>query len=147
MRGLAADYTVTVEGAGYRIVDKVAGRDGSTFVTSIEVIRWSNNAVRTLSYPPVAASIGEAEGKGGPEVSPLMAADADSFVLPALASDHTQVLPGLDAAKAFDGFDVPSGLADRLFIGLEAQLAHYDGAWSLAQDHARAAVFDHDWLS
>ncbi|KQW80931.1 hypothetical protein ASC65_13265, partial [Brevundimonas sp. Root1279] len=109
MRGLAADYTVTVEGAGYRIVDKVAGRDGSTFVTSIEVIRWSNNAVRTLgyrivdkvagrdgstfvtsievirwsnnavrtlSYPPVAASIGEAEGKGGPEVSPLLSADA-----------------------------------------------------------------------
>ncbi|WP_442854123.1 hypothetical protein [Brevundimonas sp. Root1279] len=148
MRGLAADYTVVADGSGWRITDSVAGRDGSTFVTSIEVIRWVNNQVRTLSYPPVAASIGESEGKGGPEVSPLMAADADSFVLPALASDQAQVLPSLTFADAFDGFDVAPGLADRLFLGLEARMAHHDGGLSgFNHDGFNAGVSNDDWLS
>ncbi|KQW78799.1 hypothetical protein [Brevundimonas sp. Root1279] len=147
MRGLAGEYTVTAEGAGYRILDKVAGRDGSTFVTSIEVIRWSNNQTRLLTYPSPAASIGESEGKGGAEVSPLMAADADPFVLPALADDAAQVLPSLTFADAFDGFDVASGLADRLFLGLEARMAHHDGGLS-GFDHGGfdAGVSNDDWL-
>ncbi|WP_162245655.1 hypothetical protein, partial [Brevundimonas sp. Root1279] len=105
------------------------------------------------SYPPVAASIGEAEGKGGPEVSPLLSADAaakdgDAFVLPALSDDGPQVLPGLGADKAFDGFDdLPLGLTDRLFLGLEARMAHHD-AWTWTLDHdGLVPVRDgHDWV-
>ena len=153
MRGLAGEYPVTAEGNGYRIVDSVAGRDGSTFVTSIEVIRWSNNQVRTLSYPPVAASLGELSAKGGPEVSPLpgddlLGKDWDAFVLPALGDDTAQVLPGLAATKAVDGFEILPALADRLSLGLEHQLAMHDG-WMLTEaSEGQGPVLrdGHDWM-
>ncbi|MFC7380557.1 hypothetical protein ACFQQC_18630, partial [Brevundimonas sp. GCM10030266] len=44
LRGLRADYTITAEGAGYRIVDNVAGRDGSTFVLSMERLMYGNGS-------------------------------------------------------------------------------------------------------
>jgi Ca2+-binding RTX toxin-like protein len=75
LRGVQANYTITAEGAGWRIVDSVASRDGSTYVESIEVLRFSNNATRTLTYGPSGAlePVDKAVGEdfGGPLVSLL----------------------------------------------------------------------------
>ena len=104
-RGARADYTVTAEGAGYRVVDSVAGRDGSTFVDSIETLRFmTGNTVTQLSYPPAAP---EAAGKGGEDGAQVLPGPAfdktgDAFVLPALPDDQPLVLPGLEAVKAGD---------------------------------------------
>ncbi|MCS6627310.1 calcium-binding protein [Roseibacterium beibuensis] len=137
LRGVAADYTITAEGAGWRIVDSVGGRDGSTFVTSVEVLRYVNNTTTTLTYPPPAPGALESGGKGIGEalVSPL--AEDDAFVLPALPGDEPLVLPGLEA---FEGDGEPLVLpgaeeAMPLFVALEGRLAP-------AGD--RALTLDHD---
>jgi hypothetical protein len=108
LRGLAAQYTITAEGSGYRIVDSVAGRDGSTFVDSVEVLRFVNNATTILTYPPAAPASLETGAKDGALVSPLID-DGDGFgplVSPAEGDGVSgknlhglQVLPHLD-----DGF-------------------------------------------
>ena len=36
LRGIEVDYTVTAAGAGWRIVDNVADRDGTTLITNVE---------------------------------------------------------------------------------------------------------------
>ena len=54
LRGLAGDYTVAAEGDGWRIVDAVSGRDGSTFVSSIEVLRFADNATQTVAASPAS---------------------------------------------------------------------------------------------
>jgi hypothetical protein len=77
LRGVEANYTITVEGAGYRVVDAVAGRDGSTFVESIEVLRFlPNNIVRLLTYPPTLSAPDVAEkaapDTAAPQVQPLL---------------------------------------------------------------------------
>src|SRR5690606_19410658 len=123
--GTKAQYTVTAEGEGWRIVDSVAGRDGSTWVESVKVLRsLDGNTTTKLDYPP-AGSMPEAGGAGskGSEalVSPLAdddlaplvlpglneaatvkAGDRDAFVLPALDDDQPLVLPGLETSKAAD---------------------------------------------
>ena len=102
LRGLAADYTVTAEGDGWRIVDAVGGRDGSTFVTSIELLRFSNGGTRTLDYALAATSAGDEKDAGGPQVSRVL--DDASFGTPKGDMSGPQVLPG-----AFDdGFLVTS---------------------------------------
>ncbi|MCS6627121.1 hypothetical protein N0B44_29830 [Roseibacterium beibuensis] len=132
LRGVAANYTITAEGNGYRIVDSVPGRDGSTFVTSIEVLRYANNTVTVLSYPPAAAGIGEATGKSASDDAWILpglmfdkAADDDAFVLPALPDDEPLVLPGLEAFKAGDEPLVLPGAGEStpLLQALEARLA------------------------
>jgi hypothetical protein len=98
-RGSKAQYTVTAEGSGYRVVDTVAGRDGSTYVDSIEVLRFmTDGAVTTLNYARTLLAPPETDSKddGGAQVSPL--ADDDAFVLPTLV-DQPQVLPDLGAGK------------------------------------------------
>ena len=55
LTGIASEYTVIAEAGGWRILDTVAGRDGSTFVLSIETLRFSNNTTQTLTYPSPAA--------------------------------------------------------------------------------------------
>src|SRR5690606_24413300 len=47
-RGTKAQYTVTAEGEGWRIVDSVAGRDGSTWVESVEVLRFLDGNTTTV---------------------------------------------------------------------------------------------------
>ncbi|MGV8951881.1 MAG: M10 family metallopeptidase C-terminal domain-containing protein [Cypionkella sp.] len=106
LRGLAADYTITAEGAGYRIVDAVTGRDGSTFVTSIEQLQYSNNSIRVLSYP--AASAGDTADKdaGAPQVSRVL--DEADTVIAKTHEDGPQVQPGaFDADIAKDSHDTP----------------------------------------
>ena len=105
-RGAKAQYTVTTEGAGYRILDTVGGRDGSTYVDSIETLRFmEDSTVTLLTYPPVAPGALETTDKaagedfGGPVVSTLMndpevqpMADDDVFV--STDFDGPQILPG-----------------------------------------------------
>ncbi|GAA0640691.1 beta strand repeat-containing protein [Brevundimonas lenta] len=101
LRGVAANYVIVSEGAGYRIVDSVAGRDGSTYVESVELLRFiAGNTTRVLTYPP-------------PPSGPLETSDKfidDAFVLPPAADDtavqalpETSVLDAL-AARPHAGF-------------------------------------------
>ncbi|GAA0646343.1 M10 family metallopeptidase C-terminal domain-containing protein [Brevundimonas lenta] len=101
VRGTQAQYTVTTEGSGWRIVDTVAGRDGTIYVESIEAVRFlSGNTKTVLTYTHAAAP--ELSAKDvGPLVSPMLADDA--FVLPALDDKAgPQVLPVQDEL-AFEG--------------------------------------------
>ena len=128
-RGAKAQYTVTVEGDGYRIVDSVAGRDGSTLVTSIEVLRFmTGNTTTALAYPPAgAAPLAEGQDKagadGGALVSPLH--DEDAFVLPDLVAGK-----GAGAGPLV----LPGAVND-------------DAVWSFgAARHAIGSVFDNPWV-
>ena len=97
LRGLAADYTITAEGGGYRVTDAVGGRDGSDLLTGIETLRFSDGSTMTLPSSAPAA----------PQVLPAMAGDkpvAGPEVLPGASDDKAghdgpQVLPGVE-----DGF-------------------------------------------
>ena len=141
-RGSKAQYTVTVEGAGWRIVDSVAGRDGSTYVESVEVLRFLTGNTTTLLVPAAPAEDGTAD-KGHPaQVSPLaegedhfgplvlpVESDArswdDPFVLPSAPDDQPLVLPAAEADKfADDALVLPGaeGPAHPLFADLEMRL-------------------------
>ncbi len=129
LRGVGSDYTITAEGAGWRIVDSVDDRDGSTYVESVEVLRYANNTITVLSYPPPAADAPEPAGKGqgdGAQMPPSLLDDKgyDAFVLPALPDDGPLVLPGQEASKAGEEPLVLPGLDDPppLFVALEARL-------------------------
>lgn len=130
LRGAQAQYAVTAEGAGYRIVDTVAGRDGSTFVDSIELLRFlTGGTTRALAYPPAA-----------PDLSPK---EADAFVLPAIEDRAAQVPPALG-----DPAETPPAPIERLFLGLEQQLVlHDDALLGLAHQGPVAARDGDDWLS
>ena len=82
--GAAADYTITAEGAGWRIVDSVGGRDGSILATSIEWLRYGNGSTVALGAPPPAPLLSGKEA-------------GDAFVLPAAADDAFLPLPGAEA--------------------------------------------------
>lgn len=139
LRGLAADYTITAEGEGYRIDDAVAGRDGSTFVLSIEYLRYSNGSTGVLTYPPAAAAgpgeAKEAAGNGvspprldsgpgkddsGPQVLPP-GFDDDAFLAGTGKDDHPLVLPGAPDAGIRD-FRT-GGLDD---LGRQTQLTAFE---------------------
>lgn len=77
LRGLAADYTITAEGDGWRIVDGVAGRDGSTFVTRIERLGYADGSLQPLLMD--AASATTAKDADGPQTFPGV---VDDDVLP-----------------------------------------------------------------
>jgi serralysin len=96
VRGLAADYTITAEGGGYRVTDAVGGRDGSDLLTGVETLRFSDGSTVTLPAPI----------PGTPQVLPALAGDktitAGPEVLPGATGDKTlfdgpQTLPGIDA--------------------------------------------------
>jgi len=104
LRGVAAEYSITAEGDGYRIIDSVADRDGSTFVTSVEVLRYANNTVTVLSYPPPAPTPMEPAAKATDAAQVLPTITDDAFVLPPMVPDapiakgweDMQILPGID---------------------------------------------------
>ncbi|MCS6622546.1 Ig-like domain-containing protein [Roseibacterium beibuensis] len=129
LRGVSSDYTITAEGSGWRIVDSVGGRDGSTFVTSIEVLRYADNTTTVLAYPPAAPAGPESVAKDGQaaQVLPGLTFDkaGDAFVLPALPDDEPLILPGLEALKAGDEPSILPGAHERapLFADLDARLA------------------------
>ena len=110
LRGARADYTITVEGPGYRIIDAVAGRDGSTYVNGVEMLRFLSTNT-TLALEPLAPL---------PPLAPLepvdkAGLDSDAFVFPAGADFGPQALstladeaqlPGAAPAAA-QWFDAP----------------------------------------
>ncbi|HYC97850.1 calcium-binding protein [Brevundimonas sp.] len=133
LRGIPANYTITAEGAGYRIVDGVAGRDGSTFVSSIELVRFLGDGTTTvLTYPP-------------PGPAPLEAGDkaaGDAQVLPPLIDDDEPlVLPAIDGAAPWDPAFAPGEAPlPRLFDGGvgRAPLLDLDDPWLEAPVHRPA---------
>ena len=58
LRGSAGQYAVMQDGVGWRIVDSVADRDGSTYVESIEQLRFLTGNT-TLALVPAAAAGGK----------------------------------------------------------------------------------------
>ena len=127
------------------MVDSVAGRDGSTYVESVEVLRFlTGNTSTFLSYPPPASGAIEA-GPGakpledGPQTLPgaIHGKDwEDAFVLPALSDDQPLVLPGEAAFKFAGEPQVLPGADETLarpFLDLAARLAHA-GDWTLPTD-------------
>jgi Ca2+-binding RTX toxin-like protein len=125
LRGTKAQYTVTAEGAGWRIVDSVSGRDGSTYVESIEVLRFLSGNTTTVLVPGAAPA----------EAEPGDKFEDDAFVLPALPDDQPLVLPGLDVFKAGgEPLVLPgAGEAAPLFAALEARLP-FAGDWAITLD-------------
>ncbi|HYC73610.1 M10 family metallopeptidase C-terminal domain-containing protein [Brevundimonas sp.] len=104
LRGAKAQYTVTAEGAGWRVVDSVAGRDGSTYVESVEVLRFLTGNTTTVLSGPAAPAGAEAESKDDQAlVSPAETDDVAPLVVPwaedavvAKGQDEVQVLPLAD---------------------------------------------------
>jgi serralysin len=112
LRGVAANYTITQVGATWRIVDSVAGRDGTTTVSSVEVLRFSDNTSRILTYPASAAL--EPTGKeevGVPLVLPGVV--DDGFVVDKFG-DLPLVLPGEDGLDEWTVDVGPAGLLPSL---------------------------------
>lgn len=146
-RGAKADYSVTAEGSGYRVIDSVGGRDGSTYVESIEVLRFlSGNTSTALSYPPPAPAPLEFEAKDvGAQVLPALTMNktGDAFVLPAWPDDQPMIQSGGDASKFADGALVlPAMESGRpLVLELEARLSH-SGDWMLTKSDG--GLLDHD---
>ena len=112
LRGLLADYTVTQVGNTWQVVDAVAGRDGTTTVSSIELLRFADNTTRVLTYgapgalEPIDKVAGEDFGAalispliGGPEVQPFA---EDDFIL-AAKFDGPEVLPSVFDDGTFFG--------------------------------------------
>ena len=145
LRGTKAQYTVTAEGAGWRVIDSIAGRDGSTYVESVEVLRFlTGNTSTVLSYSSPAPDPLEPAAKSvedGPLTLPgdveTKAEDGDSpFVLPAEPDDQPLVLPGEGALKFVEEPQILPGaddLVSRPFLDLAARLAR-NGDWSLPSD-------------
>ncbi|MBB4082851.1 beta strand repeat-containing protein [Brevundimonas lenta] len=109
VRGTQAQYTVTTEGSGWRIVDTVAGRDGTIYVESIEAVRFlTGNTKTVLTYTHGAAAPEPSAKDAGPLVSPLQ--DDDAFVLPALADKAGPLVLPVQDDLAFDGADAGGGM-------------------------------------
>lgn len=99
LRGLAADYTITAEGDGYRVTDAVTGRDGSDLLTGVETLRFSDGSTVALptsapAAPQVLPAIAGDKTTVGPEVFPAAPGDKAAY-------DGPQVLPGADDAFIF----------------------------------------------
>ncbi|HYC96398.1 hypothetical protein, partial [Brevundimonas sp.] len=137
----------------WRIVDSVAGRDGSTLVSSIEGLRFmTGNTTTVLTYGAPAAP--EPAGKAGDaQVLPLPADLDDAFVLPALAEGEPLVLPGLEAFKPADAPLVLPGTGDEapLFLALGARLAPAGGWMAVIDDQGRLLAdpgrHGDDWMA
>ncbi|RZJ40319.1 MAG: calcium-binding protein, partial [Brevundimonas sp.] len=113
LAGIASQYTITVEGMGYRVVDNTAGRDGSLLLTSIETLRFSDGSTQTLTAP----------APGAPEAQTLTGKDiyGDAFVMPAL-EDDLFVLPALTDKGVEAGPQVQPTVVDKAFdSGIQVQ--------------------------
>ena len=143
LQGVRANYSFTQIEGGWRVVDSVAGRDGTDVLQGIESVRFANGEVLVLSslIPPAPAA--------APEVMALLSDKTlfdDAFVLPAL-DDDALVLPGLAVDKGWA--DLPQVLptADALFAE-DAVLDTVAPSHVLFHGHADGAdpVWVRDWL-
>ena len=101
LAGLAADYTITAEGGGWRVVDGTAGRDGSLLVTDVETLRFGDGSTQAL----------------GAAAMPILSEKAmmdDQFILSAADDFGPQVLPVIDALSAPEATPHAGGYAAML---------------------------------
>ncbi len=125
LRGLQADYTITAEGGGYRIVDSTSGRDGSDLLTGVEILRFSDGSTLDLTAASPQVLPAAPDGKAaGPQVLPGMTdkpGDLGPEVLPAVADKRLmdgltpETLPGVDSDHGLvaGGRGTVSGLRER----------------------------------
>jgi hypothetical protein len=59
--GNRADYTITVVGNQVIVVDKVAGRDGTDFLSNIELLKFADTTITTASLPTTQSSLSNAD--------------------------------------------------------------------------------------
>ncbi|MCS6627355.1 M10 family metallopeptidase C-terminal domain-containing protein [Roseibacterium beibuensis] len=158
LRGTKAQYTVTAEGDGWRIIDSVGGRDGSTYVESIELLRFSGNTTTVLSYPPAAPESGAKDGEA--QVSPLAEGEDDFGPLVLPTTDGAATLKGWDdmqvLPQADDDFllDVDGALAkgwDQVQVLPQADdvlpvVRSYDGAAAKGLEVQVLPAFEDDFL-
>ena len=162
LRGVQADYTITAEGAGWRIIDNTAGRDGSILATSIEVLEFGDRSTRDLTPPAAPTDFGDKDqGALTQPVAPVAdtakAMDAGPQVLPGdddfILVDGPEVLPHAPFDKADGAFplvqpdDGRSGawLLDVLMENHAPALHEPDGHW-IAIDNPTDTPFPRDWL-
>ncbi|WP_291839512.1 hypothetical protein, partial [Brevundimonas sp.] len=150
------------EGAGWRIIDNTAGRDGSILATSIEVLEFGDRSTRDLTPPAAPADFGDKDqGALTQPVAPVAdtakAMDARPQVLPGdddfILVDGPEVLPHAPFDKADGAFplvqpdDGRSGawLLDVLLEDHAPALHEPDGHW-IAIDNPTDTPFARDWL-
>ncbi|RZJ44348.1 MAG: hypothetical protein EON86_03490 [Brevundimonas sp.] len=98
LRGIAGEYQVTYMGGDtYQVVDTVNGRDGTTLVSGVEQLQFSN--ITSFLSPITAPAL--SEKAGGALTLPTL---VDDDFLPVMKSGHDQplVLPGGDDLYLFD---------------------------------------------
>lgn len=94
LQGVRADYTISSISGGWRVVDNVAGRDGTDLLYGVESVRFADGTVLVLGQQAAEPTF---------EVMPLSPTDKelieDPFVLPPLSDDKADdgalVLPPL----------------------------------------------------
>ncbi len=59
--GNRSDYTITVVGNQIIVVDKVAGRDGTDFLSNIEQLKFADTTITTASLPTTQSSLSAAD--------------------------------------------------------------------------------------
>lgn len=99
LRGVAGEYQVThLGGDSYQVVDTVNGRDGTTIVTGVEQLQFSNITafLSPISFPALSDKAG-----AGPQVQPTPA-DDDFLPVGGKAAGEPLVLPGSDDLYVFD---------------------------------------------
>jgi hypothetical protein len=132
LRGSVGQYTVTAEGAGWRVVDTIAGRDGSTYVESVEVLRFLTGNTTTVLSGLAAPAGAEAEGK-----------DDQALVSPAETDDVAPlVVPGAEDAAVVKSQD------DMLVLPLADDdfLISADGAMDKGWDDVQVLPVSEDLL-
>ncbi|GAA0655121.1 VCBS domain-containing protein [Brevundimonas lenta] len=126
LRGAVGAYTITEEGIGWRIVDSVAGRDGSTYVEDIDFLRFDVGGT-LVSLAGLSAPEPDAKAFAA-QVMPLALDDAflDLAGVPSTPS-HTQfdsvVDTGSSAVFTFGDATVPWSMTD----GMQGLLDAFDG--------------------
>jgi Ca2+-binding RTX toxin-like protein len=145
LQGVRADYVITAVPGGWRVVDSVAGRDGTDTLFGMEILRFSDGGALALGTPPAAPAA---------EVMPLLsdkAAFDDAFVLPAPSDDDALVLPALTADKAMgaDPLVLPGLDGGQFAFSLESDLgpiANDSHGLHVLENGALRQVGGHDWV-
>jgi Ca2+-binding RTX toxin-like protein len=139
LQGVRADYTITAVPGGWRVVDSVAGRDGTDTLFGVESVRFSDGTVLVLGTPGAM-----------PQLSDKAAFD-DAFVLPAPSDDDALVLPALTADKAMgaDPLVLPGLDGGQFAFSLESDLgpiANDSHGLHVLENGALRQVGGHDWV-
>ena len=109
LQGLAGDYTITAEGAGWRIVDNTPGRDGSILATDVEWLRYGDNSTQALGAPPPAPLLSDKDLLSQAIIEPVpmdvagVLIDDTPLVLPpegGSKADAAQVLPVIEEQRS-----------------------------------------------